>query len=567
MSVATILFVGGIMKFESERHLTRIVHRELGQVSRQAADRVTKFMFERANDAELLAKAMGRMTNPASRAKALRELTRLYPESIAWAGAVDTDCNVAFASDDRYVGWTVAAGQCRSALQAPTMSKAHRDERLQTEPEGPNDPMTFITISHPISDEQNQVIGFVALELKTFYLDAIQNAVSIQIAEGHPTEAFIVSKNGHRVLVGGAKHGMIVDQSFIDGLIDQNAQVNVAWPDGNQFITGAAETAVFRNLPNLNWIVVTRALREDALMVSGDLSRRIAFWGVGALALAILLGLFLAHRLGHPLRALTHSAENEATLRVGETGRYREIDELNHALVTRFNDLQEANERTREALIDRSNALVDREALLKEVHHRVKNNLQVIISLMRLQGSRVRQNPSGKAVIERLTSRVQVLGWLYSKLYEKAIFEDVDSRDIIAPLIQQIQDTYPSDVTIESQIDTVSLGFDQTLVLGMLAIEVVTNAVQHAYEDEGEVHVTLLHMGDGGYEFTVSDRGGGFDATQRYSGIGLTLSQRMAGQLGGDLRVESTEDGTCVRVQFSIVVSESSLPGPETVAA
>ncbi|RYD77391.1 MAG: sensor histidine kinase, partial [Verrucomicrobiaceae bacterium] len=182
-------------------------------------------------------------------------------------------------------------------------------------------------------------------------------------------------------------------------------------------------------------------------------------------------------------------------------------------------------------------------------------------------GARVRQNPKGRAVIERLTSRVQVLGWLYSKLYEKAIFDNIDSRDILIPLLQQIHDTYPSDVEIESDIDSVELGFDQTLVMGMLAIEIATNAVQHAYSDDGIVHVALKCTSAGTYEFSVTDAGSGFDPLQKYEGIGLTLSSRMAIQLGGTLDVVSApEKGTTVRVVFQIVVPETLLPGPETLS-
>jgi two-component sensor histidine kinase len=569
-AIIIVLTLCLVIKHEADKQMIRIVHRELRQVSEQAADRVTKWMYERSIDAQVLAGVMGRINSETKKQAALDEIKAIYRSSIAWAGMVDKDCRVVRATGNLFLGEVVRDGQCQQALKAPLMTRVHPNPRLQDTPFSDFDPMTFVTLTHPITNEANDTIGFAAVEIRVNYFDALLNAVPIRIAEGHPTQSFIISKNTNEVLIGLNCFGTILTDEFVSNLGEARTDAFVSWPDGSDYITGAFPTKAFRNIPDLNWIVATRATRADALSGVSEMAYWMVVWGALIAGLGLLAGLAVARILGRPLHKLTASSklDHDRHLIPPEVSYYREIDELNDALTQRFDDLHDAKDRIQVALAERSEALADREALLKEVHHRVKNNLQVIISLMRLQGSRVRSNPSGRMVIERLTSRVQVLGWLYSKLYEKAIFDNIDSRDIILPLLQQIQDTYPSDVVIESEIDSIQLGFDQVLVLGMLAIEITTNAVQHAYDgDEGVVNVLLRRIAGDQYEFVVSDHGQGFDATKKFDGIGLTLSNRMAGQLGGKLVVDSTEDGTVVRVDFTIVLPETSLPGQETVPA
>jgi two-component sensor histidine kinase len=570
MSLAIVSTVFLVMRFETERQVVRIVHRELQQVSEQAADRITKWMYERSVDTQSLAGEMGRVRSLEKRQASLDEIRDIYTSSVSWVGVIDNSCTVSQASASMLVGSTIPKEECEAAKREPLMSHAKPDHRLQTDRVSPSDPMTFITLSYPIKDwETGDRLGYAAIKIRTNHLDMLVNAVKIRVAEGHPTETFVISKNSDKILFGKDCYETALTKDFIQDIESARADTFVAWPDGDRFISGAFQTKAFRNIPNLNWIVATRAVRGDALGLVDDLMTRLAIWGFALSLTALGLGLYLARVLGHPLKMLTRAAKHDDDLELREFDqvRYHEIEELNLALRARFSDLKEAKDHIQMALEERSAALADREALLKEVHHRVKNNLQVIISLMRLQGSRVRQNPKGRAVIERLTSRVQVLGWLYSKLYEKAIFSHIDARDILIPLLQQVQDTYPSDVTIESKIDSVLLGFDQTLVMGMLAIEIATNAVQHAYSDDGEVSVALRAIGENTYEFSISDDGCGFDPLQKYEGIGLTLSTRMAAQLGGKLDIISSADtGTQIQVVFQIIPPSIPLPGQETLS-
>ncbi|RYD64852.1 MAG: hypothetical protein EOP83_08750, partial [Verrucomicrobiaceae bacterium] len=310
MSVAVVVTVVLVMRYETERQMIRIVHRELQQVSEQAADRITKWMYERSVDVQYLAGELGRVRAMEKRQAALNELKNIYTSSVVWVGAVDTDCKVTQSTDNLFVGEHMPMGECYPSMLTPKMSHARPDPRVQRDRTEKNDPMTFITITHPIRDyESNDVMGYASMKIRTQYLDQLVNAVPIRVAEGHPTEAFVLSKNSNVILFGRDCYGVKLSPDFMTAIENTRADVFVPWPDGDRFITGAAPTRTFRNIPNLNWVVATRAVRGDALGLVGDLMTRLLIWGAGLSLFALAMGLYIARVLGHPLRMLTRAAK------------------------------------------------------------------------------------------------------------------------------------------------------------------------------------------------------------------------------------------------------------------
>jgi two-component sensor histidine kinase len=530
-ALAVALSAAVVVRLETENQLRTIVHRELQQNARQAADRVSTWMFERRVDAQLIATTIGTYDERNLSSPNLDELVRVYPESILWVGFVDRHCIVRQGSGGQFVGDLRGNRECTAGQAGPNRSYIHQDNRLQHEVD-----QRIITITNPVPGG-----GYVAIDIRVKYFEKILYAVPIAVAEGHPIDAYIISKNTRQIVTGTVAIGKPMPEDFMQQVGDPQTDIDAVWPDGTGFMSASAPTHAIGGLPDANFLVVTRTVEDDAMTLVESFVSRMVIWGVMICATSLAIGLFTARKIGAPLRRLT-DLSRAAELREigGASAGYSEIEELQRALVKRFADLQEAEARA-------SKDAIEREALLKEVHHRVKNNLQVIISLMRLQSTRVRGQVDGRFILNRLTNRVQVLGWLYSKLYERAIFDDIDTQEIIDPLIQLISDTYPGEATINRNIGTVRLGFDQTLVLGMLVIEIVTNAVVHT---GGTVDVTLKTIGDR-HALTVTDTGTGFDPDQKSAGIGITLSQRMATQLGGSLNVTTTNSGSVVEVIFS----------------
>lgn len=537
--------LAGAAGIEASASMTGLVRRELRQASLQAAERIDRFLYERWSDMTILSQELGTLEKASHRREAIKRIESSRA-SYLWVGFADTDCRITMTTDGRFEGESVASRRwCQEGKNHPFAGDSRVLPLLSRN--GPD--VRGIDIAMPVHNREGKLLGVVAAHIATDVFYSFQRSSNPEIAEGHPTESFVINQSGR--IVAGPKdlvENVIAGQLY-DQVVDPNADINARWPDGSNYISGSAATHGFGSFPGMGWYVVTRADKADALTVAKDVRERIIMWGSGIILANIAMAYLLARWLGDPLHDLARRAIQNRPMLDGTSGRYRELNELALILDQRFAalntsvaDLEVANGRIKEAL-------ADKETLLREVHHRVKNNLQVIISTMRLQGSRARDNPSGQALVARITDRVQVLGWLYSKLYERAIFENIEAKSLIEPLMSVIADTYRPNSHIDISIDHVTIGFDQTLVLGMLAIETVTNAVQHG---RGRIVVRLKATPDGEYEFVVIDEGEGFDPNKRYQGVGLTLSQRMAQQLGGSLDVKSDEQGTRVKVQFEI---------------
>lgn len=549
VSVALTAVVTAAVTHEASSSMVSLVERELKQVSDQAADRISGFMYERWIDMNLLAKALGTAENEAEQRAFIQDLKESFL-SYLWIGMVSPDCSrVIVGSNGQMEGIDVSMRPwCAKAREKGYVGDLHHPVDL---PGKNGRPLRAIDVSFPIFDSTGALRGVVAAFIDADQLYSLQQRVKAQIAQGHPTQSLVVSTQGWVIAGPEELVEHYLPKPLLAGLTSGTRKVNGGiWPDGDHYVAAAAETVGRKDYPGLGWNVVTRCNYDDALSVVRDMRNRVIAWGTGISILAITMALVMARWIGDPLRDLIQAARGGSHIKAKQV-RYVEIIELTTAINARIDALSSANAAIEQAHAETKEALTERETLLKEIHHRVKNNLQVIISLLRLQGSRVKNNPSGKAMVQRLTDRVQVIGWLYSKLYERAVFENIEAKSMLEPLVQFVHSTYLSDTKVDYDFDEAVIGFDQSLVLGMLAIETVTNAIQHSNAET--VVVKLKHLADHIYEFSVTDDGQGFDSDRRFDGIGLTLSQRMALQLGSQpLEITSDSKGTRARVIFHI---------------
>jgi len=200
--------------------------------------------------------------------------------------------------------------------------------------------------------------------------------------------------------------------------------------------------------------------------------------------------------------------------------------------------------------------LLEKEALLMEVHHRVKNNLQVISSLLKFQSNYV-TDESALRMFDESQGRIRSIALVHEKLYRSLDLARVDSAEYIRDLVVQLFRLYhipPTDVTLEMDVDEVMLDLDTAIPCGLIINELVSNALKHAFLEgrEGKVRVSLQSRG-GQLALTVSDDGVGlpddFDYRSARS-MGLQLINTLVEQLEGTLLVDSTEKGTVFRVTF-----------------
>ena len=191
-------------------------------------------------------------------------------------------------------------------------------------------------------------------------------------------------------------------------------------------------------------------------------------------------------------------------------------------------------------------------ALLQELGHRIKNSLQIIVSMVSLE-ARNQKSGEGKAALERVSHRIAALGRLYSMLGETNSVEEVDAaiylEALCRDLIESVQKENGTSIALKTDIESEPLPVDRAIPLGLIVNELVTNAVKYAFPSEtrGTVAVTLKRI-PGQLRLMVSDDGKGADPRRADSGLGGRLVDTFARQLGGQVERESGLHGTTVRL-------------------
>jgi PAS domain S-box-containing protein len=201
-------------------------------------------------------------------------------------------------------------------------------------------------------------------------------------------------------------------------------------------------------------------------------------------------------------------------------------------------------------------ALKEKETLLKEIHHRVKNNMQVVSSLMSLQADRA-TNVEAQAVLTASQSQIRSMALIHEKLYSSGTLSEIEFADYVGSLIKELLQMYhvaPDAVTITTDIEDVRFGVDIAMPCALILNELVSNCLKYAFPDGrvGEVIVGMQYA-DGTYTLTVADNGVGFpaDVDFRATGsLGMQLVTALVDQLDGTIDM-NRENGTSFVISFS----------------
>jgi PAS domain S-box-containing protein len=215
--------------------------------------------------------------------------------------------------------------------------------------------------------------------------------------------------------------------------------------------------------------------------------------------------------------------------------------------------IRDITERTRaEAQIRAS--LHEKEILLREIHHRVKNNLQVIASLVNLQADQITDERT-RGLLFDTQSRVQAIALIHEKLYQSASLAEINLGDYLRELVENLFRSYsPVAVEYEVLVAPVSVSIDTAMPCGLIASELISNCLKHAFPDgrAGRVRVALDATESGVFALVVQDDGVGLPSnfeSRRAESLGLQLVDTLARQLGAFLRVES-DGGTTFQLRF-----------------
>jgi two-component sensor histidine kinase len=209
----------------------------------------------------------------------------------------------------------------------------------------------------------------------------------------------------------------------------------------------------------------------------------------------------------------------------------------------------------REAL---EGSLKEKDLLLREVHHRVKNNMQLISSMLRLQ-ERYMVHDADRLMFEQSQMRIRTMALVHEQLYGSGDLMRIDldhyTRRIFSILAQTTR--MAGNVSLDLQMGNVTVDIETAIPLGMVINELLDNSLRHAFGDgrQGVVRAELTgHGAPGAYRLVISDNGSGMpdaDPSLTVASMGMTLVESLTRQLGGALSIESGPGGTSVTVTFS----------------
>jgi two-component sensor histidine kinase len=201
-------------------------------------------------------------------------------------------------------------------------------------------------------------------------------------------------------------------------------------------------------------------------------------------------------------------------------------------------------------------SLEEKEVLLREIHHRVKNNLQVISSLLYLQSQKFSDAELQTCFLES-QNRICSMALAHEQLYQSKNLAEVSIKTYLENLVRQQQQICPStDQKIDCRlaVEDIPLDIEKVIPCGLLITELLSNAYKHAFADGRNGQVVISLYGEAGkFELTVADDGVGLPADFDYrkaKTLGLQLVTALVDQLNGTLELENG-NGTCFRVLFA----------------
>ncbi|RXJ96261.1 histidine kinase [Malaciobacter molluscorum] len=204
------------------------------------------------------------------------------------------------------------------------------------------------------------------------------------------------------------------------------------------------------------------------------------------------------------------------------------------------------NEKTR----DLKKALDEKGLLLKELNHRVKNNMQTIVSLIRLQSDDIKDEKL-KDVLKTIKNRIKAMGHLHELLYKQDNLGNVDTYKYFEILIQEVMQSYNcKNVKIDLNVET-NLKIEEAIYCGLIVNELISNSFKYAFDDvkEGKININLYKTKNE-YTLIVEDNGKGYDSSKPTNSLGLMLINTLAcNQLKGKITIDN-KDKVSVKINW-----------------
>jgi PAS domain S-box-containing protein len=256
------------------------------------------------------------------------------------------------------------------------------------------------------------------------------------------------------------------------------------------------------------------------------------------------------------------AARDISQLKKAEEVLKEHLDNLEITVEKRTNELTNANVLLNTEIKERkkmgneiTKSLEEKEMLLKEIHHRVKNNLMIISSLLNLQSSYIKDKAS-QDIFKESQNRARSMALIHERLYQSTDLKRIDFGEYITSLTTELFHTYvadPSLIELKIKVDNIFLDINTAIPLGLIVNELITNSLKHAFPKgmKGEIIVDF-HPIDDHYEFTVKDNGIGFPEDidyQNTDSLGLQIVNSLTDQIDGEIELDRN-NGTEFKITF-----------------
>jgi two-component sensor histidine kinase len=188
-------------------------------------------------------------------------------------------------------------------------------------------------------------------------------------------------------------------------------------------------------------------------------------------------------------------------------------------------------------------ALNERELLLAEVHHRVKNNLAIISALVNLESTKI-DDPKSQKIFEETRNRIYAISMVHNLLYKNPSLQEIDMVSFFSNFCSNIANGFSDgSIKIEQRIHPVNVNIDNAIPMALLLNELITNAFKHAFPNGGSgvIEVGLQGNSAGGFEFYVADNGIGMkEEDLKPSSTGMNIIHSLAEQLDATIQFQNT---------------------------
>jgi two-component sensor histidine kinase len=430
-----------------------------------------------------------------------------------------------------------------------------------------NQPVVVVAV--PMNQSGEPFHGAVAVGINVVWLAGLSATPQMPVQSA----AFLVDRSGAAI----TQSGKLVEPAQSptgDGdmaAFPDASTLHLAMAGNTSQFTGNGADGISRlytltNLHNTDLFVVVGLVESGPLgWAKRDFTRQLA--AALAMLLCALLGVAVGSDLlvARNIRALSATAlalqQGDYTVRPQITGGSREVRQLATALTTMAEQVQRHEQ-------DMRRSVQQKDAMLKEIHHRVKNNLQVVTSLMSIQANRLHDEASKRALAE-LQRRVRALGLLHRHLYEGDDLRYLDFGQFTVELCQMVKESSgpaARAVNIEVDIPPIPITADRAVPLGLLITEALGNAFKHGFPDgrTGEIRISLSATAEGVATVSIADNGigpppEGTEQQKSDPGTGMLLMNAFAQQLGSVLAVEGPPGTT---ISFSFDLTEPGIIPP-----